>query len=158
MKIFIKIITLVFAVVVLIWIFLYFAEFLTAPAEDLQSTICFSEKCFYIEVARTESERERGLMFRKNLSQNTGMLFVFDKEAIYPFWMKNTLISLDIIWIRKDKKIVFIKENAEPCDTDACPHINPAAEALYVLEINAGISENFGLKIGDSVDLHLGGY
>ena len=59
---------------------------------------------------------KNGLMFRENMDSDRGMLFIFEKEGEYPFWMKNTLIPLDIIWINKDKEVVFISENAQPCE------------------------------------------
>lgn len=91
----------------------------------------------------------QGLMERQSLNKNEGMLFIFKQEGIYPFWMKNTLIPLDIIWISKEKKIVFINKNSQPCGTADCPIINPGVKAKYVLEINAGISEEIGLETGD---------
>ena len=66
--------------------------------------------------------------------------------------MKNTLISLDIIWIDENKKIVFISQNNQPCLEDNCPAINPGVKAKYVLEINAGIAEELGIKIGEAME------
>lgn len=88
-------------------------------------------------------------MFRKSLEEDKGMFFIFDKEGIYSFWMKNTLIPIDIIWLDKNYDIVFISKNSRPCGNDNCLVINPNINARYVLEINAGISEKIGLKIGD---------
>lgn len=72
--------------------------------------ICFQENCFEVELAITTEEITKGLMFRKELPQNKGMLFIFAKEGIRSFWMKNTLIPLDIIWLNKNKEVVFIKK------------------------------------------------
>ena len=95
----------------------------------------------------------RGLMFREKMDADKGMLFIFEKEGEYPFWMKNTLIPLDIIWINEDKEVVFISENAQPCNEEySCSSINPGNNAKYVLEINGGISEKIGLKIGDKAN------
>lgn len=122
-----------------------------------RGSVCLNKFCFEVEVAETQIELSRGLMFRKNLDQNKGMLFVFEKEGNYPFWMKNTLIPLDIIWIDKDSKVVFISENNLPClpaqagKDSACPLISPNRSAKYVLEINSGILKKIGLKAGDSV-------
>ena len=77
------------------------------------------------------------------------ILFVFPKQGLYAFWMKNTFIPLDIIWIDEEQKVVFIKKDALPCQTDICQSINPEKEAKYVLELKAGIAELIGLKIGD---------
>lgn len=98
-------------------------------------------------------ERSRGLMYREGLDSDKGMLFIFEKEGEYPFWMKNTLISLDIIWINENKEVVFISENAQPCSEEySCPSISPGKNAKYVLEINGGTSERIGLKIGDKAN------
>src|SRR4030042_2848822 len=64
-----------------------------------QNQVCFKKHCFSVELAVTPEEREEGLMFRKNLDSDKGMLFIFEKEGKYGFWMKKTLIPLDIIWI-----------------------------------------------------------
>jgi len=111
---------------------------------------------FYVEVARTPEERHKGLMFRKHLDNDGGMLFVFPQEGRYSFWMKNTYIPLDMIWINKERKIVYIKHNAHLCfQEESCPSIVPPADALYVLEINAGVSYEFGFSPGDSVNIHI---
>jgi uncharacterized membrane protein (UPF0127 family) len=118
-----------------------------------KNKVCFGSDCFFVKLAKTDAEREKGLMFQKSLDKNSGMLFVFPAEGIYPFWMKNTLVSLDIIWIDGNKKVVFIKENAQPCQPgEECPLIYPEAAAQYVLEINAGLSPKNNIKIGDTAD------
>lgn len=116
------------------------------------SKVCFENKCFDIEIVNTSEEREKGLMNRENLDLEKGMLFVFEKEGEYNFWMKNVLISLDIIWIDESKEIVFIKNNAEPCRTELCESFNPDKKAEYVLEVNGGMMEEMGIKIGDEVE------
>jgi uncharacterized membrane protein (UPF0127 family) len=90
-------------------------------------------------------------MFRKSLSDNQGMLFVFEREDSYSFWMKNMLIPLDIIWIDKDKRIVDIKTDVLPCK-DSCQGIMPQENSRYVLEVNAGFVEKNKVRIGDKVD------
>jgi len=102
---------------------------------------------FNLEVAQTEEEREKGLMFRKSLDPDGGMIFIFEKPDQYAFWMKNTLIPLDIIWLDEHKKIIdFII--AEPCEKDPCRQLSHAGLAKYVVEIPAG---NFTGEIGDFV-------
>lgn len=113
------------------------------------SQVCFKNKCFNVEIADSLEEREKGLMNREYLDLDSGMLFLFDKKSRYSFWMENTLMPLDVIWIDESKKIVFIKENALPCKTENCELLTPGKEALYVLEINGGIVEKIGLKVGD---------
>ena len=117
--------------------------------------VCVKNTCFNAEIAKTYFERGRGLMFRKSLAEKSGMLFVFEKSDFYPFWMKNTFIALDIIWISEDKKVVFIYKNAQPCVSGAiCENINPQAPASYVLEINAGEADRAEISIGDSVSFN----
>lgn len=120
------------------------------------ASICFQDSstqenkgCFLIEIVSTPLQMQKGLMFREKLDQDKGMLFVFSQESKYPFWMKNTLIPLDMIWIDRNSKVVFIKENAEPCISKDCPTINPQQNAQYVLEINGGVVSEIGLNTGD---------
>jgi len=123
-------------------------------AKNKNKRVCFKDACFEVELARTEEERAKGLMFRKELEENKGMLFVFEKEGIYPFWMKNTFLPLDIIWIDKDFRVVYISKNTPPCEGSLpCPSINPGKTAKYVLEINGGIAEKIGLGVGDTIDI-----
>jgi uncharacterized protein len=111
--------------------------------------VCFQQNCFEVEIANDDFERAQGLMYRKKLDQNKGMLFIFDRNGFYPFWMKNTLIPLDMIWLNSNKEIVSIKKNAQPCGTGVCLPIIPLQKARYVLEINAGIVDKIGLNFGN---------
>ena len=113
--------------------------------------VCFEEKCFYAEIADSDFERESGLMNRTFLDKNKGMFFIFEEEEYHLFWMKNTLIPLDIIWLDKDQKVVFIKENAELCQV--CTPIIPTVKSKYVLEINAGLSRELNINLGDSIKI-----
>jgi uncharacterized protein len=90
------------------------------------------------EFSDTPQKRARGLMFREQLAPDAGMLFRFEDAGEWSFWMKNTKIALDILWIGPDKRIVYIEENVPPCRQDPCPEYKPSAEALYVLELPAG--------------------
>jgi len=119
-----------------------------------QSKVCFKEHCFNVELALTPKERSQGLMFRESLADNQGILLVYEEEGKRGIWMKNTLIPLDIIWINKDKEVVFISENTQPCkEVEDCHLITPPEEAKYVLEINGGISKDIGLVAGDKLDI-----
>jgi len=113
---------------------------------------CFNNHCFKVEIAKTSTQRSRGLMFRKSLDEDKGMLFVYDKEGEYSFWMKSTLIPLDIIWFNKDKEIVFISKDTQPCIEDECQPIYPNTNAQYVLEINSGLTDKLNMNIGDKLD------
>ena len=97
------------------------------------------------EVAWNRDQRTRGLMWRTELAEGTGMLFVFPKDSWLSFWMKNTLIPLDMIFIRSDFTIVGVVERAEPRTLSARA---PEEESMYVLEVTSGWSEKIGLKRG----------
>lgn len=99
-----------------------------------------------IEIADNEYKIQTGLMYRTSMQENQAMLFISERERVQNFYMKNTLISLDIIYINSDKKIVSIKPNTEPLDEATIPSDFPAK---YILEVNAGLSEQWGLKTGD---------
>ncbi len=116
--------------------------------------VCFEKECFIVEVVDTPQARQTGLMYREELEENKGMFFIFDSEGSYPFWMKNTLIPLDIIWIDSSGKIIDIRE-AEPCEKDPCPVIPHAGSAKYVLEINKGLSSQLGIKVGQMANFQL---
>jgi uncharacterized membrane protein (UPF0127 family) len=97
------------------------------------------------EVARTEAERARGLMYRQELGVDRGMFFIFDKQEVQSFWMKNTLIPLDMVFIDQDLRVVGIIENAMPRTETARRVTSPAR---YVLEVNAGIASSYGIAVG----------
>jgi uncharacterized membrane protein (UPF0127 family) len=120
-----------------------------------QNKACFRNYCFEIELAITPAEMSRGLMFREKLDYNKGMLFVFGEEGKYRFWMKNTLIPLDIIWINKNGEVVFVSENALPCKDSFCPSIEPTQDAKYVLEVNGGTVGKIGLGRGDKMNIDI---
>lgn len=106
-------------------------------------------KTIDIEIADNDYETETGLMYRKSMLDNRGMLFVFDDEEYRFFYMKNTEFPLDIIYLDKDKKIITIAKNTNPLDESSVPSDAPA---MYVLEINAGLSDKWNLAVGDSVN------
>ena len=101
-----------------------------------------------IEVADTDLKREQGLMYRDSLGRYRGMLFVFPQESMQTFWMRNTRIALDIIYINADQVVVSIAENARPYDETSRPSLAPAQ---YVLEINGGLCAELGIQAGDKV-------
>ncbi len=111
--------------------------------------VCFDNSCVNVEIADTLEEKSIGLSSRSSLDEGTGMLFLYEEEGIYSFWMKDVLIPLDIIWVSKDYKIVHM-EKAEPCENE-CTTLTPSFEALYVVETNSGFIEENSLEIGDSM-------
>jgi len=110
-----------------------------------------------VEIANSESLRQKGLGGRKSLAENSGMLFVFDQKDIFPgFWMKDMLISIDIIWIN-DGTVAKIDKNIEPPAPGTVDSqlklYRPDTPIDYVLEVRAGFSDKNSIGIGDSVDL-----
>ncbi|NQU82447.1 MAG: DUF192 domain-containing protein [Parcubacteria group bacterium] len=120
-----------------------------------QKEVCFRDHCFSVEIAKTRISQAKGLMFRRELAENKGMLFIFNKEGLRSFWMKNTLIPLDIIFFNENKEIVSIAKDVKPCEGEECPSIRPEKEAKYVLELNANIADKIDLKIGDKFNFSL---
>ena len=110
------------------------------------------DKSFLMDIAKTSKERKLGLMYKKSLDSNKGMIFIYNKEKKHPFWMKNTMIPLDIIWLNKSKQVVYISKNTQPCKQNDCLGIKPNRRAIYVLEINANLSDKLGLSIGDLIE------
>lgn len=103
-----------------------------------------------IELADNDFEHQTGLMYRKQMDTNKGMLFIFEEIRIRSFYMKNTYIPLDIIYINSDNTIINIVKNAEPLNESSLPSEAPAK---YVLEINAGLSDKWQLSPGDKVSV-----
>ena len=102
-----------------------------------------------IEIAEDDAKTQQGLMYRKSMDENKGMLFIFKKPASHSFWMKNTLISLDIIFLDENKKIIKIHKNTTPLSTKDLPS---GGMTLFVVEVNAGYSDKYGIVEGDFVN------
>ncbi len=112
------------------------------------------------EVADTPAVRQRGLMFRRSLAPNEGMLFVFEEPGSYPFWMQNCLFAIDIIWLDAKARVLSIAHAVPPCRLPGCeppcgsfdcPTYAHDGQALYVVEVVAGFAKQHGLKVGDRV-------
>ena len=103
---------------------------------------------FSVEMATTEEEKQTGLMYRKELADGKGMLFDFNPEQEVSMWMKNTYVSLDMIFIRADGRILRIAENTEPLSTKI---ISSKGPARAVLEVVAGTAQKYGIRPGDRV-------
>jgi len=101
-----------------------------------------------LELAQTSNEISQGLMFRSHLPENRGMLFLFHTERVPSFWMKNTLIPLDIIFLGPDGTVVDIAVDARPCRAEPCPQYVSKSPARAVLEVGAGVAKAHGIEVG----------
>lgn len=116
-------------------------------------TATINGQTFLLEIAKDAKTRERGLSYRESLDQDNGLLFLFDRADRYSFWMKDMHFSIDIIYINNDT-VVHVFENVPPptSTTQTLPTYTPDSAADKVLEINAGLSEKYGIKKGDKVE------
>jgi uncharacterized membrane protein (UPF0127 family) len=126
-----------------------------APADAVASTVVVDtgerKITFRVELARTEPEREKGLMYRDHLAPDAGMLFLFERSSVQTFWMKNTLIPLDMIFIATDHSIAGVVANAQPLTLTARSVNEPSQ---YVLEIGGGLAARLGIRAGEHVEFH----
>jgi uncharacterized membrane protein (UPF0127 family) len=106
---------------------------------------------FELDIADTSFLRARGLMYRENYPSNRAMHFIYPTQSADKFWMKNTLINLDIIFLDSNNLISYISADTPPCKTDVCPVYGPNFEYSSVIEINGGLTEKYGINIGDQV-------
>ena len=123
----------------------------TARLEYKVKRIMIDDVMLEVEIADDDEKRALGLMHRDSLEEYKGMLFIFPYEGKYAFWMMNMNFSIDIIWIDSEGKVVYIVDNAVPCNrvasTVECTY-EPDVHAKYVLEVNAGFAERHGVIIG----------
>ena len=144
------------ASIIIVVILLILSVPLLKPKYDGQVVSFLTENknvSFDVEVADTPIKRTIGLMNRTELPQKSGMLFIFDQEGIQGFWMKSTLIPLDMIFISADKKIVHIQKSAQPCKVLDCETYSSEKPAKYVVEINGGLSDKLGIDEGQKVKI-----
>lgn len=111
----------------------------------------------HAELADTPQKRAEGLMYREHLADDRGMLFTFSQAQAWVFWMKNTKIPLDLIWMNEKKEIVHIEQRVPICTRtdDSCPQYRPNEGALYVLELAAGRAESLKLQRGSKLQFRL---
>lgn len=109
----------------------------------------FVKKTIDLEIADSEYARQLGLMFRDKMNENEGMLFIFPREDYLSFWMRNTLLPLDIIFVNKQKEIVTIHSYTTPFSEQSYP---ADTLAQYVVEVNAGFTGKFNIKEGDKIE------
>ncbi len=151
------IVTILIILLTLIVIFLFFS--IRAQSTNLLNLsdsdnvyFKFDNTILNLEVARSSQKQEYGLMNRTNISVNSGMLFIFDDETQRNFWMKNTLISLDIIYLDKNLKVVQLYKSTRPNQT--LETYSSKIPSQFTIEVNSGWSENHNLKIGDKFTLN----
>ena len=126
----------------------FLISFYTFSNEKIEVSIYNKNITFNVEVAKTIEERRTGLMYRKELLNNEGMLFIFPSEKIIQLWMKNTYIPLDVIFISENKVIVDIKKNMEKLSETI---VKSKVKSKYALEFNAGLINKLDIEIGDKV-------
>lgn len=102
-----------------------------------------------LEIADNDYERQLGLMNRKEMKENEGMLFIFPRQDYQSFWMRNTLISLDMIFVNQQKKIITIHKNTKTLSDQSYPSSEPS---MYVVEVLAGFTDKHNIQVGDKID------
>ena len=123
----------------------------TPPAATGPRVVMPSGAVYSVEIARTPEEQAQGLMYRESLPPRAGMIFLFSDGGSHNFWMKNTMIPLDIIWIDAAGKVIFVSANTPPCKSDPCPNYGPQTPAPTVLEIAGGMAAKEGVAVGATV-------
>jgi len=123
------------------------------PAAAGPRVVLPSGAVYKVELARTPEETSQGLMYRESLAPRTGMLFLFQDLEVRPFWMKNTMIALDIIWMDAEGRVVFISANTPPCKADPCPNYDPKVPALNVLETAGGMAKAEKVEAGSKLQI-----
>ncbi|MFA6378763.1 MAG: DUF192 domain-containing protein [Candidatus Omnitrophota bacterium] len=122
---------------------------------DKQPKVCLGSACLKVEIAQTNEELQRGLQYRETMPRDEGMLFIFPQDVEAGFWMKNTLLPLDMIWLSEAKSVVYIQKNAPPCLQEECPVYGPKESVRYVLEANAGFADANDIQIGQEAKVFL---
>ncbi len=123
----------------------------TSSIKNNISKLEIGNKTISVEIAQTEAERTKGLSGRKNLSPDSGMLFIFDKPDFYQFWMKDMNFPLDIVWLDKNYQVVDLTENLLPSSYPAT--VTSLKLAQFVLEMASGSIEGLQIKVGDRLKL-----
>lgn len=122
----------------------------TMACSSAPVTVTLRGEVFRVEIADSDEERIRGLMYREHMDADAGMLFLFEQQGLQAFWMKNTRIPLDILYFDQDWTLVGWSLGTPPCSLgDQCPSYPSQKPARYVLELNAGTSVRIGAQFGD---------
>ncbi|HJR12818.1 MAG TPA: DUF192 domain-containing protein [Rhodanobacteraceae bacterium] len=123
----------------------------TTPASARSPHVTLGGHSFSVEVAATSTEQTHGLMDRTSMPADHGMLFVFPQAQPLTFWMKDTLIPLDMLFFDEAHRLVTVRADVPPCKADPCPTYASTAPARYVLELNAGTAAKLDLHKGDVI-------
>ena len=126
-----------------------------APTETPASgprVVLPSGAVYRLELATIPEDQAQGLMYRENLPERTGMLFVFAEQAPHHFWMKNTMIPLDIVWLDDAGRVFFISANTPPCKADPCPTYGPDRPVRRVVELAAGMAARERIEVGSVLE------
>ena len=121
----------------------------TAPEQAGPTVVLPDGLLIRVELAADDETRAQGLMYRESVAPERGMLFLFPETAPHAFWMKNTLVPLDMIWLDEGRRIVHITRDAAPCRADPCPSYPSEAPSRFVLELAAGQAAAHKLRVGD---------
>jgi uncharacterized membrane protein (UPF0127 family) len=124
---------------------------LMASVQAAEISAHLGDHTLQLELALDEPSRMHGLMFREHLAPDHGMLFVFDDEREREFWMKNTLIPLDLLFFDAKGRLIAMQLNAQPCRQPRCPGYPSNQPARYVLELNAGSAQQLHLQLGEQL-------
>ncbi|OGY44717.1 MAG: hypothetical protein A3B89_01265 [Candidatus Buchananbacteria bacterium RIFCSPHIGHO2_02_FULL_40_13] len=145
--------TIIFLLIILTLVLSFLINYFFQSAN--QRAVVIAEQKFNIELAKTAKEKTIGLSQRKKLPEKNGLLFVYERSLIPTFWMKDMKFPIDIIWI-KDDMVVGYEKNLNPVAGEVdLPIYQPRAFVNYVLEINAGLVEKYGIRVGDKVDFDI---
>ena len=125
----------------------------TAAPSRRPAVLLPSGAVYRVEVARTPEEQTQGLMFRESLPEKSGMIFLFGDNAPHGFWMKNTMIPLDIVWMDGSGRVLFVSANTPPCRADPCPTYGPLDPAANVLEIAGGTAAKEKVTVGSRIKI-----
>jgi uncharacterized membrane protein (UPF0127 family) len=106
---------------------------------------------YRVELARTPDELAQGLMFRESLPEHTGMLFLFLDGGVHKFWMKNTMIPLDMVWMDPEGRVLFVSGETPPCRAEPCPTYGPDLPAASVLEMAGGLASLEKISVGSTI-------
>jgi len=128
--------------------------FFSIPVPEQGAYVEINSNRINVEVADNFEERAQGLMNRELLPENAGMLFIFENEGNYPFWMMNMKFNLDMIWINSNGRVVYLAKSVPPCGA-SCKAIDPNNNAKYVLEVDAGFADKHKVVEGSFVRIVL---